>query len=343
MQKIKQLTVLTANQCTAACGHCSMNSSPQRTERLSFSGIRRVLDQLVDCGSKPKVVIFAGGEPTLLKGELLDSLAYCSTLGIATRMVTNASWAITESAAARHIESFRLAGLNEINFSADDFHLPYIPFKHVANAWRASKGKGFRSVVIANCLGGATHLTPSRIMEFLQETITTIYDDDGFADVDVMPAADGTKYLLSNARLQRLGRGADIDDASLLFPEQDALDIPCPWAITSAALSAEGHLVACCGTEAHGNEFLDFGNALSDPVTDLLEIASNRLVVQAIRKFGPLFLLRFARQIDATLPTDGRFASVCEICENVIHNPQVRNALRNNIHELQPLLEEEPQ
>jgi len=31
----------------------------------------------------------------------------------------------------------RDAGLHEINISTDDYHLPFIPFDHVVNAWQA--------------------------------------------------------------------------------------------------------------------------------------------------------------------------------------------------------------
>ena len=106
--KPQQLTILTANKCTAKCGHCSMNSSPQRPEKLDFGSIRRAIDDL-HAYNPLRIVIFAGGEPTLLKSHLLDAIAYCDDLGIGTRVVTNASWATTDDTAVKMIRALREA------------------------------------------------------------------------------------------------------------------------------------------------------------------------------------------------------------------------------------------
>src|SRR4051812_24027131 len=116
--KPQQLTVLGTSRCTAACAHCSMNSGPDRRERLSAETITRVIAEL--CVVQPlRVVIFAGGEPTLLGEELLDAIAFASNRGILTRIVTNASWASSEARARRRLVSLREAGLHEVNISAD--------------------------------------------------------------------------------------------------------------------------------------------------------------------------------------------------------------------------------
>lgn len=338
MRRISQLTVLTANQCTAACGHCSMNSSPQRKERLRYPEIRKVVDDLLGAGELA-MVIFAGGEPTLLKQELLDAIAYCSAAGIKTRLVTNASWAITRRAAERMIDSFREAGLDEINYSADDYHLPFIPFRHVVHAWHASKGKGFDSVVIANCYGPRSTLTSDFIQQQLGETLPVYWDEDGKHAPMPGPSADGTRYLISNARLQRLGRGRTIADSELVFPAaQKQLNLPCPWAVTSAALSAQGHLLACCGTEAHANEFLDLGDALAEPAGALVERTRENLVVRAIGQFGPLFLMNFVKLLSDEPIFAERYSSVCEVCEAVVHTARARELLNAHLHELTPLL-----
>jgi len=314
-----------------------MNSSPERREKLSYPKIRKVIDDLLAKSSALGLVIFAGGEPTLLKQDLLDAIAYCGARGLKTRLVTNASWALTRSHAERMVQSLREAGLDEINFSADDYHLPYIPLHNIANAWKASKEKGFDSVVIANCYGLESTLTHEVIQNELGETLPVFWDDDGYHASPVPAAPDGTRYLLSNARLQRLGRGRSIPDSALVFPEQQRLNLPCQWALTSAALSAEGHLVACCGTEAHGNEFLDFGDALHQDAGVLVDRANQSLVIQAIGRAGPMFLMNFVALLSKDSLFAERYSSVCEICEAVVHNPQARELLTEHLHELRPL------
>ncbi|WP_334054497.1 radical SAM protein [Burkholderia cepacia] len=337
---IRQLTVLTTNQCTASCGHCLVSSSPQRRGRLSLGTICETIDEIIGRGNPLSLVIFAGGEPTLLKTDLLDAIAFCAEKGLGTRMVTNASWAISETVAERMVESFREAGLAEINYSVDDHHEPDIEFGRVVNAWRASKNKGFDSVVLANCYGTSSRITAEFIREQLSEDLPVYWEADGTPTTrDVPPSEDGTRYLLSNARLQRLGRGANLPDEAIEIPEQARLNSPCPWAIESAALSPGSHLVACCGTEAHGNEFLDFGDVRKHSIDELLKVANQSLVVNAIRKFGPYFLMNFVKTFSQEELFKKKYGSVCEICEDVVKNPKSREIINAHLSELSPFLE----
>ncbi|MCY0389286.1 hypothetical protein OVY01_19245 [Robbsia sp. Bb-Pol-6] len=223
--------------------------------------------------------------------------------------------------------------------SVDDYHDPDIDFSRVVNAWRASKNKGFESVVIANCFGPESRITTEFIRGHLQEELPAFWDDQGLPNSIVESSADGTRYLLSNSRLQRLGRGADIPDDALLFPEQEQLNQPCPWAVKSAALSAGSHLVACCGTEAHGNEFLDFGDVRDTDIGVLLDQANRSVVVRAINKLGPYFLMHFVRSyLGEERIFKDRYASVCEICEDVVHNAQSREIIKKYLPEISLIL-----
>src|SRR5215472_202963 len=121
----RQLTILTTDQCTAQCGHCSMNSSPQRRRRLTAEQICRYVDQAVE-STEIRLVIFSGGEPLLLGDELFRSLEHVHNRGLRSRLVTNAYWAIDEKKTAATVARLFSAGLNELNISIDDFHFPYI-------------------------------------------------------------------------------------------------------------------------------------------------------------------------------------------------------------------------
>src|SRR5690348_8930809 len=137
--KPSQLTILPTSQCTARCAHCSMNSGPERRgERLTFDQMRKAIDEL-HSNSPLLVVIFAGGEPLLLGEHLLNAVAHADSLGILTRVVTNAYWATSKDVARRVLNQLREAGLQELNISCDDYHLPYIPFERVETAWKACK------------------------------------------------------------------------------------------------------------------------------------------------------------------------------------------------------------
>jgi hypothetical protein len=330
----RQLTVLATSGCTATCSHCSMRSAPGRREQLTFEQIRDAIDAL-HAESPLRVIIFAGGEPTLLGEALLDAIAHADTAGILTRLVTNAYWATSPARARTRLRAFREAGLRELNLSADDQHLPFVPFERVEYAWRASKGLGFQAVIIANCSGPRSHITPEYVEHRLGERLGRRFDEDGSPLPLATPAADGTVYGLSNAYLQRLGRGANIPDDELNFPDSlESLNTPCPWAVRSAALSPANHLVACCGIEAEGNPVLDFGSAVESSFGELVARADNSILINAIALLGPVYVKRFVEERVPDIPWRERYASVCEVCEHVVSRPEVLEAVRDHSAEL---------
>jgi Radical SAM superfamily len=332
-----QLTILPTSQCTARCGHCSMNSGPERRgERLTFSQMRKAVDEL-HARSKLRVVIFAGGEPTLLGDALLDAIAHCDSLGIITRIVTNAYWAKTEVRARSVLNELREAGLAELNISCDDYHLPYIPFACVENAWKASKGQGFWAVIIANCFGPGSTITPDYIRQKLGENLPLRFDDDGFQTPLGTPSADGTYYGLSNAQVQLLGRATKEVDPSVLVYRgegEDRLAGGCRWALRSAALSPNNHLLACCGSEVEQNEVLDFGSVDKHDAGDLAEAADEQVLLNAVALLGPKFLKDFIRERAPEIEWRPRYATVCEICEHVMKRPEPLAVLREWLWEL---------
>jgi len=332
MRKVQQLTVLTANQCTARCAHCSVNSGPDRKEKLSFAVIQSAIDRLSLQG-KLLSVVFAGGEPTLLKEHLLDAIAYCDANDISTRIVTNASWATSRAAARRMLVQLREAGLRELNISADDYHLPFIPFERVQTAWAAAKGMGFVSVSIANCSGPRSIVTPEFIKVRLGEDVVMRFDDEGHSSSNpTLPSEDGTLYRLSNGTLMALGRGRnELAAEDFHYPaDQSILDTPCQWAISSAALSPKGHLVACCGTEAHGNPVLDFGDTtIESDMVKLVDGANADPVVNLIGTVGPYQIMRFLKRRAPEVSFSPAYTSMCHICEDIVHRPEALAKLRS--------------
>jgi hypothetical protein len=324
------MTILTTSECDAQCAHCLMRSGPKRHDTLTLADIIDTVES-AHAANPLGTVVFAGGEPTLLKDTLLDAIAHVGGLGIGTRLVTNAGWAPEPEQATGVVTQLREAGLDEINFSADDFHLPWIPLANVVNAWQASKGVGFQSVVIALSCGPGSKLGPETMMAALGEDVPLIYDDEGQMMDFPPPAADGTSYLIANNYIYRIGRGRRLRQSYVRFPTEDkALDRPCPWAVRSSALSAKNHLVACCGIEAEGNEVLDFGRRADASVTDLIARANDDPLVLSIAALGPSYLMKRAQEFDASLTFRPRYSAICEICEDVTTNPQAVAALRAN-------------
>lgn len=330
--KPQVLTVLTTDQCTAACDHCCMNSSPDRKDRLSLDHLKRGIDQLEALGELG-VVVFAGGEPLLTKNTLLEAIKYCFDRGVATRLVTSCSWGVTSSKAETIVRQLRDAGLREINLSVDDYHLPFIPFEHVKNVWDASHGVGFSSVVIACNSHCESTITPEWVEDKLNRKLPRSYDDLGIRLPDLpAPEEDGTRYLISNSKIQILGRGKEALDSSVVrLPEsQDALDTPCQWAVRSPAISPRGDLLACCGHEVGSNSFLNFGSLEEADATQLLSDACDDVLVVGVSTIGPYALLKFAQSYEPDLHAGREFRSVCEVCSVVTDDEKVVKVLRDH-------------
>jgi release factor glutamine methyltransferase len=325
-----QMTVLTTSGCTARCAHCLVRSGPERSDTLGYDEIARALECAHSAG-RLSVVVFAGGEPTMLGEDLLDAIAHVNGLGIGTRIVTNASWATDPESARAMVTKLREAGLDEINVSADDFHLPFIPLENVVHAWWACKATGFSSVVIALSSGPGSKLRPKQMMEALGEEVPVTYDDDGGCLPKPAPSADGTTYLIANNSVYRIGRGRKLRETYVSFPRSPKrLDRPCPWAIRSAAISPKNHLVACCGIEAEHNEVLDFGSLDEASVDELVDRANDDPVVVGIAELGPHHMMERAKQLDPSLRFRRRYSAICEICEDVTTNRQAVAALRSD-------------
>lgn len=334
-----QITFLTTNTCTAACGHCSVYSSPDRRGSLHSSQMINTIDEFSALSSL-KLVIFAGGEPTLLGKQLLDTIAYADSLGLMTRMVTNAHWATSISTARKKMIEFREAGLRELNISCDDYHVPYIPLDRVKFAWHASRDLGFDAVVIASASGPGSVLVPDKIREVLGDDVPDFFDDDGSSS-DALPVSNGSVRMISNSHVSRMGRGESIPLKFMRFPtSQTELDMGCPWIDKSPAISPENHLLACCGMEAMGKLHLDYGSLAEHSVRHLLEEAQKDVVVAAIKFLGPYKLMKFLQEAERDANFLDRYTGVCETCAHIFSRPSVVKLLEKHLGALQILVTE---
>lgn len=314
-----------------------MNSSPERNETLNWEQLEPMLTQALE-QLKLGVVIFAGGEPTLLGETLLKAIRLCKQHGVGTRIVTNAYWAGTPKAALERLKALREAGLDELNISTDDYHQPFIRLQNVKNAYEAARTLDFSAVVLANCFGPESELDPEALRKAFDgdKRMQMRFDEDGDA-VEYKRNSGEQLLVLSNSHLQRLGRGVtELRESELpgRGKSEEALDKlaetvgGCPYAIRSAAISARGHFVSCCGFEVENNPVLDYGDLNQEPLADLLARADDDLVSNLIALFGPVKLMRLLQQ---NCPDEVHFPrtyrTYCEACYDLVSIPENRAAL----------------
>jgi len=329
------LTVLTTNSCTADCGHCCMNSSRKRKGRFDLDLFKITLGSFLSF-SDIRVIVFAGGEPTLLGIKTLsNAIDYARNKGLVSRLVTNASWARTEDHSRRLLSSLREAGLNEINISFDDYHSPYVPDECVVNAWKVARSMDFSAVLISNTCSPSSVISPSYVDMILGENLPRRFNGENVSGFQFKKTND--QFIgISNSSLMYLGRGValrGVNARNNTELSRQVMKHKCPNVLASPAITPENHLVGCCGFELNGNPVLDLGESSGIDIVKLWEIASDNIIIKAIREVGPGFLLEFAAQKNNNIRIRDDYIGVCEVCQDVIASNTVIEVLISSIDE----------
>lgn len=335
----KSLTFVTTDDCTAFCDHCIMCCRPGAKHYLTYEQMTNAIDSALKIGPL-RLVVFTGGEPTLLKTDLLKTIRYCYDRGILTRVVTNAHWARTEQRAKQILQALRDAGLDELNFSLDDYHAPYIPEEYVKNAWKASKGMGFMSMVIANSQGKNAVIDGKYIQNLLEEEVQIRDADHRHGPTTEKRDPDGTLYMISEGRLQRSGRAAEeLDDSDFFDPiKEDLLNGGCNTICSQPTISFDNHVWACCGLDSLENYVLDLGDLNKESFETIAARAEDSVLLNAIYYIGPLMLRNYIRSKDPSIPFRDNYTSICEICEDITGNKDAVTLLRQNYYELTAII-----
>ena len=319
-----------------------MHSSPDRHETLTYAQMEHILTGLFEASPGLFLVVFAGGEPTLLGDDLMRAIRFCKSNGRRTRIVTNGYWARSMESARDMIGQLSAAGLDELNISTDDFHLPFISLQRVRNAFEAGLEGGFDCIAIATCSGQGTVLNPESLNEeFGRGDMMLRFDEHGVV-IEHEFDMQNTNVMLSNADVQRLGRGdTALHPSEVTELDKRAWQDGCPWAVRSASISARGHFVACCGFETDKNPILDYGDAMARPVGDIIDDADADLITNMIALIGPPRIRDLLQQIcpDEVSFTD-RAVAPCEVCQQLVTRPENRQALYGHLEEFVPVIVE---
>lgn len=321
------LTLSVTDRCNARCAHCLAESGPDEEAALTAADILDVYRQARD-QMDINVVVFTGGEPTTLADELFDAIAEISLDGVLTRVVTNACWAEDDESARAMIQRFREAGLDEINFSMDDYHAVWVPPENVGRAYRAARAMGFSAVVLAVAEGPRSRVGTAWIKENIDPDITVLHQELNTATGAVLPAADGTVYELSSHGYTRVGRARRMRD-DLVIPEPllSTQHFRCAEVMDALVVDGNGDVGACCGIRFRGNPVLTLGNVRKSRLVSSIHKGRSRLLLRALNVLGPKYLLDLAISVDPGLAPRPFYCHICEICEDVTSYPRALAAL----------------
>jgi hypothetical protein len=269
-----------------------------------------------------EVLAVTGGEPFLDRNRLRILLETAVAFGLKTSVVTSACWGRSYDAARR---ALRHLPLTNLTFSADKYHVDFIPLDYVRNAARAALDTGIE-VGAFLCLENGSDPFAEELRDFL--------GDELFSKMRII-----RQYVHLAGRAERSARLAARVERSPLsgLPRCRCTAVSAPIILT------DGTVMACCGdtvADSRAWASLRLGNIKTDSLANLFDKADRNQFIQALRVLGPAEL---AARAAADLGS-GFFSrayethSICDICrdiatdrkmhsyvERLLEQPQIRD------------------
>ncbi len=228
----QSLAILLTKHCNFICDHCSVCAGPnKREETMSETLMKTAIEQAYYIPSI-KVVAFTGGEVTLYFEQLKRGIKYAHEKGFTTRIVSNVWWAKTYEDAYAFLKELVSCGLDEINVSYDDFHVPYLAQfggeQNVINAVRAAIDLG-RTIVIGIVLQPGAKIRSAYLRQV-------------FSDVGITGCINYVEDYVSP-----LGRAREKIPRNLWIVNTEKQGTGCGEAGKTVVVLPDGKVAFCCG------------------------------------------------------------------------------------------------
>jgi MoaA/NifB/PqqE/SkfB family radical SAM enzyme len=305
-------TIVVTTRCNFACTHCSVITSPYGKYKITEELISKFIDGLARIPSV-RVVVFTGGEPTLLMNELTYGIEYATRKGFITRLVTNGWWAQSEELAFRYIRMFKAKGLREINTSYDDFRSKYVSIDNIANLVKAALDEGLR-VAVGVATIKRSYYTLERVKEHISKKIGVGIEEleKRVSFIEDQPTPVGRARLLYNA------------DKSRFDLNREKLDLGCPNIGRVIALIPNGDIKVCCGHPIFhftDDDIFLIGNIMHEDLVSMVKRAQRKLFYWWLHFLGPKKILE---RIGAK---EEGFTSLCHACDVILENKEYQRRI----------------
>lgn len=309
------LTILCTYQCTAACKQCCFESSPTVIGRLSREVIFERISEAKREFASLRLVVFSGGEATILKQDLFDAIAHCTDLGLMTRIVSNASWGKTVNSAARTAGALSSAGLLELNISTGKDHQEWVPPESVINAAEAAVKRGISTLITVEVDDDENtrllaYLNDRRIKDLIR-TKRLIVQSHSW-----MPFQADADKRAQKRNLSQLRTG-------------------CEQIFGNMVVTPHDNLSACCGLTLEHIPEMRLGHCDGSNMGELYRTQVEDFLKFWIHVEGPFAIIeRVLGSGSAELLDD--VVHICQACVIMHKNPRVLEALAAKYHEVVP-------
>lgn len=309
------LTILCTYQCTAACKQCCFESSPSVKGRLSRETIIARIAEAKRSFLNLSVVVFSGGEALMLKDALFDSIAYSTSEGLMTRVVSNGYWGKTPKAAKSTANKLKEAGLCELNISTGKDHQEWVPASSVINAATAAADAGIFCLITVENEGENQDL----INEILKSPLMAPYIESRTISVQSnswMPFHDDAEERQQAIDISELRKGCDQIFGTIVVTPHD-------------------NLSACCGLTLEHIPEMRLGKNDGQNMESLYASQFDDFLKAWIHVDGPYSIIERVMGEDKAQHLEG-VVHICEACSIMHKNREIRDALRARYHEFVP-------
>jgi len=309
----RELALMYSRRCNIACRHCGIESSPQVRGEMGMAAATRFIAESAAIPQFMKMT-FTGGEPFIYQNEHLELLALCASLGLQTRIVTNGFWARDREKGLRLLERFKAAGLAELNFSADIFHLEFQKREILHNALSCAKELGFVRIV-SFVTNDVTRPPLDQFADLYGFERSCLRDLRDYLDTpDVLAAAKDDYIFVYAGGLIALGRAAREVPEVLAFPVgMFPPNLACGEVVNKPVIYPDGAFQACCCAGGKIESFT-VGNANSESIASLYATMERQARYRFVNSYGPVLLFRSVKEVNAALAAATSFSSICELC-----------------------------
>lgn len=310
MQTLKPttLTLITTYRCTAACPNCCFNCSPQPqiTEMMPLEKIKEYISSAIQCFPSLKVVVFTGGECTLLGDNLIESIKFAKSLGLSTRIVTNGHWGKDIQCTSFWINSFAEVGLDEINFSTGDEHSLFIPIDALTYAVsECAKLNQFGTILVNIETLSSHHITEKDIL----------YSN---YVVSLEKPIRNKIQCIKSPWIEFRRKSINNDKNDSIF----CIQRPCREVLTSINISPTGQFLSCCGFASEYSPFLKLGQVTNENLSILHKSRFDDLLKIWLYTSGPYEILK---ELGCAPENSNKHA--CEYCHWILQDKNILQKL----------------
>jgi MoaA/NifB/PqqE/SkfB family radical SAM enzyme len=304
--------LLVTTRCTAACQHCCFGCTPHGDQlsgdvTMTLAEAKSYINQAITLPGGLRRLGISGGEPFLLRHDLVEIVRYGRAKG-AKRITINTAcyWATSRKAALWRLRPLREAGLDQLDISTDDFHTEFISLDNVRRALEVGQELG---------LGVSVNSVITRKTNNQQTLLAQL--GDAAAGV----VAHEWKCMPTGAAQQFI----PLDD---LFQKPGLPTEPCP--APNFIIRSDGDAYFCCSPSGWTPD-LKLGNAKEEPLTVLWHRFCNRELYRTLMAEGPVAFVPAIEAAGQAYRLRPSYVNTCDLCHHILSDPVLARITRENV------------